>query len=252
MPFHDCLAGAGPLRNLQMQHQSGAPVSCGRCDGCKQRQKLAEWTSTGADWELRREEWVTIPWWVNGILACVFFFLVAVLGMCVLNFPTVRFVRGGSSAADVIPRTEMPTITGLLGSEVRFPDHAPTYMSESAEVHVPVSDHDWTYPSGLADEVSEEIERFASSLWAEKLGSLAASEAKTTSEETSLEAEQSTSEAKLTDESTCESKAELTSASTYETVSGSPTVVSISNVTKQLRRERTTFALWAGLNRRGV
>ncbi|RYP66857.1 hypothetical protein DL771_007579 [Monosporascus sp. 5C6A] len=281
MPSRDCLAGAGPLRNIQMQHQTGSPVSCGRCDGCKQRQKLAEWTSRGADWELGREEWTTVPWGINGILACVFFFLVAVLGMCVLNFPTVWFVHGGSSAAYVIPRTEMPKTNAVLRSEVSLPEHAPTYLSESVEVHVLVSDHGSTYPSesteapapvsdydydstyasGPADDVSDEIERLASSLWEEKLASLAASEAKTTSEdkttskakttseEMSLEAKQSASEAKLTGESTCESKAELTGASTCETVSTPPTASSTSSeakpstskMTKRLLRKLTTF-----------
>ncbi|RYP11882.1 hypothetical protein DL767_011285 [Monosporascus sp. MG133] len=245
MPFHDCLAGAGPLRNLQMQHQSGDPVSCGRCDGCKERQKLAEWASTGADWEFGREEWATIPWWINGILACVFFFLVAVLGMCVLNFSTVWFVRGGGSAADVIPRTEMPAVTAVLRSGVSLPDHAPTYSSESAEAPVvPVSDHDSTYPSGLADEVSEEIERFASSLWEEKLGSLIASEAEMTSEETSLEVEQSTPEAELTGASTCEA---VSTSPTTDSTAGEAKL-STSNVTKQLRRGHTAFAVRVDLD----
>ncbi|RYP00037.1 hypothetical protein DL764_006637 [Monosporascus ibericus] len=226
MPFRDCLLGAGPLRNLQMQHQSGDPVSCGRCDGCKERQKLAERASTGADSEFRRGEWAKIPWWINGMLGCVFFFLVAVLGMCVLNLPTDWFLGASGSAEDVIPRTEMLMITAVLSSEVSLPDCAPIYSSESAEAPiVPVSDHDSTYPSGPADEVSKELEGFASSLWVEKLGSLAASEAKTTSEdkttseETSLEAEQSMSEAELTGEST------------RDTVSTSPTADSKSSET---------------------
>ncbi|RYP92076.1 hypothetical protein DL770_001806 [Monosporascus sp. CRB-9-2] len=245
MPSHDCLAGARPLRSLQMQQQSGDPVSCGRCDGCEERQKLAEWASRGADWEFGREEWATMPWLINGILACVFFSLVAVLGLCVLNFSTVWFVRGGSSSADVIPRTEMPTMTAVLRSEVSFPDHARTHSSESAEAPVvPVSGHDSTYASGLADEVNEEIERFASSLWEEKLGSLVASEAKMTSEEMSLEAEQSTSEAELTGASTCET---ISTSPTADSTS-SEAELSTSNVTKQLRRGHTAFAIRVDLD----
>ncbi|RYP35218.1 hypothetical protein DL768_011012 [Monosporascus sp. mg162] len=248
MPFHDCLANARPLRNLQMQHQSGDPVSCGRCDGCKERQRLAEWASRGADWEFGREEWATIPWWINGTLACVFLFLVAVLGMGVLNFTAV-WAFGRSSAADVIPRTEMPTMTAVLRSEVSFPGRARTHSSKSAEAPVvSVSDHDSTYPSGLADEVSEEIERFASSLWQEKSGSLVASEAKTTSEETSLEAERSTSKAELTGAPTCETVLTSPSADSTSSEAKLPT----SNVTVQLRRGQTAFALRVDLDLHAV